>query len=69
MRLTPTFRTVASGCIALSALFLAQTAFSGGTPSVTQVRADGLSAVTAPDANPAHTQAGRNGEDDVTWGS
>ncbi|MFK0180175.1 hypothetical protein ACIQVR_29850 [Streptomyces xanthochromogenes] len=70
MSLTPTFRTVASGCIALSALYLAQAALAGVTPpSITQVRADGPSVVSAPDGTTSRPAAGLNGTDDVTWGS
>ncbi|MFI6055267.1 hypothetical protein ACIBCO_34910 [Streptomyces violascens] len=69
MSLTPTFRTVASACIALSALFLAQAALPGGTPSVAQVRADGPSVVTPPDGVTPLPGGGVKGKGDVTWGS
>ncbi|MGW7578645.1 hypothetical protein [Streptomyces sp. NPDC054765] len=69
MRFTPTFRTVAAGCIPLGALFLTQAAFPGGTPSLAQVRADGPPTVTVPDGNPTHLNPDRIVQGDVTWGS
>ncbi|QES32450.1 hypothetical protein DEJ48_02665 [Streptomyces venezuelae] len=69
MRLTPTFRTVAAGCIALGALLMAQAVSPDSAQASAQVRSESTSAATASAGDLSQLIPGVMHSADVTWGS
>lgn len=69
MRLTPTFRTVAAGCIALGALLMAQAVSPDSAQASAQVRPESTSAATVPAGDLSPLIPGVMHSADVTWGS
>ncbi|MEV0254635.1 hypothetical protein AB0H82_10265 [Streptomyces sp. NPDC050732] len=69
MRLTPTFRTVAAGCIALGALLMAQAVSPDSAQAFAQVRSESTSATTVPAGDLSQLTPDVMHSTDVTWGS
>ncbi|WJV44095.1 hypothetical protein [Streptomyces flavofungini] len=69
MRLTPTFRTVAAGCIALGALLMAQAVSPDSAQAIAQVCSKGMSAATVPTGGLSQPTPDMMHSADVTWGS
>ncbi|MFI1596403.1 MULTISPECIES: hypothetical protein [Streptomyces] len=69
MRLTPTFRTVAAGSIALCALLMAQAVSPGSAQAFAQVRTESTSATTVPTGDLSQLTPDVMHSNDVTWGS
>ncbi|MFK4066832.1 hypothetical protein [Streptomyces sp. NPDC029674] len=69
MRLTPTFRTVAAGCIALGALLMAQAVSPDSAHAFAQVRSESTSTATLPAGDLSQLTPDVMHSADVTWGS
>ncbi|MFI1680600.1 hypothetical protein [Streptomyces sp. NPDC020607] len=69
MRLTPTFRIVAAGSIALGALLMAQAVSPGSAQASPQVRSESTSAATVPTGDLSQLIPDMMHSADVTWGS